>query len=422
MTRDSSEQVVIVGAGPYGLATAAHLRAIGMPVRVFGRVMSSWAEQMPAGMYLKSTPAASNIGAPIDGFRLADFLASDGQAPLGETEQVPVETFVSYGRWFARHLMPEVEPEQVQRLDVAGGRFRLVLGSGAEVSARQVVIAAGLGAMSTIPAELAAAVPDGPSPAAAVSHSSQHHDFARYAGSAIAVVGAGQSALETAALLHEAGADVTVLARNQVRFGLPPKPPARGARALLPQPASPLGPTWRIYPFSHAPAQFRYLPARVRVHLARTVLGPLGAWWLRDRVVGRLPTREHQQFRQVRSDGEKVRLAVTSGGGEPSELTVDHVIAATGYRVDLGRLSFIAPELNRAVRVLAGWPVLTSEFESSVPGLYFVGAEAASTFGPLMRFVCGSGFAARRVSAAVVGHAARLAVVPDLRWPEPSQV
>jgi cation diffusion facilitator CzcD-associated flavoprotein CzcO len=335
---------------------------------------------------------------------------------------VPAEVFIRYGRWFAKRLVPEVEPEQVQRIERADGEFRLTLGSGVRIAARQVVIAAGLGAMATIPPELAAAVPSGPSPAAAVSHSSQHHDLSGYAGARVAVVGAGQSALESAALLHEAGAEVTVLARGQVRFGLPPKPPARGAGRLLPRANSPLGPTWRIYPFSHAPGQFRYLPAQTRVHLARTVLGPLGAWWLRDRVIGHLPILEHRQLVDVRADdgdpGE-VRLMLASGG-ERSELTVDHVVAATGYRVDLGRLSFIAPEITRAVRRLAGWPALTSHFESSVPGLYFVGAEAASTFGPLMRFVCGSGFAARRVSAAVAGHAAASAPARNLWHPAPS--
>jgi len=420
--RDSSEQVVVIGAGPYGLATAAHLRAAGMPVRVFGRVMSSWAEQMPAGMYLKSTPTASSIAAPIDGFTLADFLASEGLAPLAENEQVPVELFVRYGRWFARHLVPYVEPEQVHRVDMAGRKFRLTLDSGAQVQAGQVVLAVGLGAMAAIPPELAAAAPAGPSPAAAVSHSSQHYDFSRYAGTEVAVVGAGQSALETAALLHEAGAGVTVLARDQVRFGLPPRPPAQGAGRLLPRANSPLGPTWRIYPFSHAPALFRYLPDRTRLHLARTVLGPLGAWWLRDRVAGRVPIRQFGQFMRVRADDGGVRLTLASSGGELSELTVDHVIAGTGYQVDLRRLEFIAPELRRAVRVLAGWPRLTAEFESSVPGLYFVGAEAAATFGPLMRFVCGSRFAARRVSASVAGQATRLAAASDVRWPAPSKL
>jgi hypothetical protein len=384
--------------------------------------MSSWAEQMPVGLQLKSTPAASNIAAPVAGFTLSDFLASEGLAPLAETDQVPADVFVRYGRWFARHLVPEVEPEQVRRVDMDGSLFALVLDSGEQIVTRQLVIAAGLGAMATIPPKLAAAVPGGPSPAAAVSHSSQHHDLSGFAGVRVAVVGAGQSALESAALLHEAGADVTVLARGQVRFGLPPKPPARGIGAMLPRANSPLGPTWRIYPFSHAPGQFRYLPAQTRVHLARTVLGPLGAWWLRDRVIGRLPVMEHQQFLGVRAEAGgqgAVRLELASGA-ERSELTVGHVVAATGYRVDLDRLSFIAPEIRRAVRRLAGWPVLTAHFESSVPGLYFVGAEAASTFGPLMRFVCGSGFAARRVSAAVAGRATAPAPARDVWHPVPS--
>ena len=392
---------VIIGAGPYGLSAAAHLRARGVPVRVFGEVMASWRRNMPAGMFLKSTPAASNLAAPAPGYGLADFCAATGRQPLTGTQIVPRELFIRYGEWFQRQLVPDVEALRVCRLEQAEGGFRLMLSDGQEVAAGSVVLASGLNGFAHVPPELAAAAaPLGLSPDGLVSHSSQHHDLSVFAGREVAVIGAGQSALESAALLNESGASVRVLVRGQPRFGLPPKPPRTGLAGMLPEPNSPLGPTWRIYPFSHAPFMFRYLPAETRLMLGRRVLGPLGAWWLRERVDGKLPVLPGHRVTGARAEGGKIVLTMASGAGR-RELAVDHVIAATGYRVDLGRLGFLAPELRDQVRCVAGWPHLTGSFESSVAGLFFVSLTAAETFGPVMRFVCGAGFAARRVTRAV---------------------
>jgi thioredoxin reductase len=326
--------------------------------------------------------------------------------PLSEHEAVPVELFSRYGQWFADQLVPDIEPRRVSRLERKEGRFQLTLDSGEQVEADTVVVAAGVTEFAYIPSELAAAAPAGPSPSAAVSHSSQHRGLSSFSGRTVAVIGAGQSALESAALLHEAGARVQVLARGQARFGLPPKAPAHGLMALLPRPRSPLGPTWRIYPFSHAPWLFRQLPAKVRIKLVKRVLGPLGAWWLRDRVVGKIPLREGQRVVEARPEGGKVLLTLDSAG-QRSKVTVDHVLAATGYRVDLAQLGFLGPDLRASIQTVAGWPCLSSSSESSVPGLFFAGLTAAGTFGPVMRFVCGSGFAARRISAAVAARASR---------------
>ena len=392
---------VVIGAGPYGLSVAAHLRARGVPVRVFGEVMSSWRMHMPRGMCLKSVPSASNLSTPLPGYGLADFCSARGVPPLTGNQVVPIELFVSYGEWFQQQLVPDVETLEVRRLDRVGRGFRLLLSDGEELFTEVVVMASGLNGFAYVPPELAvAAGQPGPRPEGLVSHSSQHRDLSGFAGREVAVIGAGQSALETAALLHESGASVQVLAREQVRWGAPPTPPRGGIAGRLPEPNSPLGPTWRLYPFSHAPFMFRYLPAETRIRLVRRVLGPLGAWWLRERVDGRLPVLDGHRVTGARPDGGKVTLTVASDEGT-DDLSVDHVIAATGYRVDLARLDFLAPELRGQVQCVAGWPHLTSSFESSVPGLYFTSLSAAETFGPFMRFVCGAGFTARRISESV---------------------
>jgi FAD-dependent urate hydroxylase len=413
MPISDSRPAVVIGAGPYGLSVAAHLRGHGVPVRVFGEVMTTWRDHMPAGMFLKSAPFASSISAPEPGYTLAAFCARSGRPPLGEEEPVPIDLFIRYGQWFAEQQVPDLEPRQVRSLERERDGFRLTLDDGEQLSTDTVVIASGVLDFAYLPEELAAAVPAGPSAANGVSHSSQHKDLSMFAGQDVAVIGAGQSALESAALLHEAGAKVQVLTRGEARFGSPPKPPAHGLMRLMPRPHSPLGPTWRIYPFSHAAGMFRYLPAQTRLKLVKRVLGPLGAWWLRDRVEGRIPVRQGLRIREVRPDGGKVVLGLETAAGQPSELQVDHVIAGTGYHVDLARLGFLGSDLRDRIQTLAGFPSLSPSFESTVPGLFFAGLMAAGTYGPVMRFVCGTPISSRHISAAVAGRTRWAGRVPE---------
>ncbi len=131
------------------------------------------------------------------------------------------------------------------------------------------------------------------------------------------------------------------------------------------------------------------------------MLGPSGAWWLRDRVDGKVAIRTgvtvQSALAQPDGGGARLSLATRNGGGDTLE--VDHVLAATGYRVGLDALGFLSPELTTSLRTVAGSPLLNGSFESSVRGLYFSGLAAAATFGPLLRFVHGSDFAARRIGA-----------------------
>ena len=235
----NSTPAVVIGAGPYGLSVAAHLRARGIQPRVFGDVMSSWRRHMPMGMCLKSTPDASSLSAPEPGFALPDYCASQGIRPLREYDVVPIQLFTQYGRWFQEQLVPDVEDESVQELRRTDRGFHLVLGSGEKIQTPTVVVATGITGVAYIPDELASITPGGPAATGPVSHSSQHNNLAGFGGAKVAVVGAGQSALESAALLHEAGAETMVLARGTARFGTPPKEPSsrRGHAAATALPA-----------------------------------------------------------------------------------------------------------------------------------------------------------------------------------------
>ncbi|MFI5530925.1 FAD-dependent oxidoreductase [Kitasatospora sp. NPDC051853] len=388
--------VTVVGAGPYGLATAAHLLGHRVPVRVLGEPMESWRERMPTGMYLKSSPSASSLSDPAGRYRLADFRAAEGRGPGGPADPVPVEEFVRYGLWFQQACVPDLERTAVRSVEAGRAGFRIALADGEEFTSARVVLATGLAPFPHLPAGLAPLVAAG-----LASHSCEHRDLAGLAGRRVAVLGAGQSALESAALLREAGAEPTVVARTgRLLFGEPPGTGGPAVRRLV-KPGSPLGPGWSLLAFARGPAAFRQLPDHTRLQLVRTVLGPSGAWWLRERVEGRVPVLLGRTLRSAEERSGAVRLTLGRPGGATETLEADHLLAATGYRVDLDRLPLLGPGTRRALRLLEGSPRLDADFQSSVPGLYFTGLAAAATFGPVLRFVCGTGHAARRIAGAL---------------------
>jgi hypothetical protein len=360
-------------------------------------------------MLLKSTPAASNISAARPGHTLQDFCRAMGEKPLvTDWDIIPSETFVRYGKWFQEQLLPDLEQVRVVSVDPSDGvdgGFRLKLDSGEQFQARGVVVASGLAGFAHTPDVLRTLTPDGPTAAGPVSHSSHHSDLGPFAGREVVVVGAGQSALESAALLAEAGASVRLLARGQhaVGFGDAPDKQSR----LRPQ--TPFGRAWSLYAFSYYAGAFRYLPVPLRLSLVRRVLGPLGAWWLRDRFEGKVQVSAGHALRSAQVDGSgKVVLSTTAPGGRAGEFAADHVLAATGYRVDLEALGFLGSDLRARLARTGNSPRLGAGFASSVPGLYFTGLPAAATFGPVMRFVCGTEWAAPRLAEAVARRCAGL--------------
>ena len=143
---------------------------------------------------------------------------------------------------------------------------------------------------------------------------------------------------------------------------------------------------------------FHCLPQRLRLHLVSTTLGPSGGWFIRDKVIGRVPLLLGYTPQRADIEGGRVRLHVRAPDGSEREVLAEHIIAATGYRVDLNRLPFLSAEFRSKIKAVNGTPVLSSAFESSIPGLYFVGIAAANSFGPVMRFAYGAGFAARSLA------------------------
>jgi thioredoxin reductase len=399
-------EIAIVGAGPYGLSLAAHLRAAGLPFRIIGRVMETWREQMPEGMLLKSDGFASDLSDPQGTFRLHHY-CEERQLPYHAT-CIPVElsTFAAYGAEFQRRMVPEVEDAKLVTLERGDGEFLLTLDTGETFVAHKVVLAVGISHYAHIPAVLDG-LPSG-STVGGLSHSSQVRQPAKFAGKNVAVVGSGASAIDLSALLHEAGATVTILSRrNALKFHDRPKDRERSLWEKLRRPGSGLGPGWKSRLLTEFPHWFRLLPVRMRLDLLHRLLGPSGGWPMRERVEGKVTVLSGVTLRGAEMREERVLLALSRENGVLEQLEFDHVIAATGYQVDLRRLPFLGEELRRRIRAVEHRPVLSSHFESSVPGLYFVGISSALTFGPMMRFAYGAAYTARRLERHLVQQAGR---------------
>lgn len=383
--------VVIVGAGPYGLSIAAHLAAQGVGYRIFGNPMSAWANQMPQGMHLKSEGFASSLADPEDRFTLANYCRQEGLTYKDAAWPVPLEMFVSYGLAFQKRFVPNLENKTVVYLQRSPLGFELQLHDGERIHARRVVIAVGISHFAHIPSTLSAL------PKEFVSHSCAHSNLEGFRDRRVAVIGAGASALDLAALLHEAGAAVQVIARRSVvRFHDPPQPRSAADRIL--KPMTGIGAGRQLYFYANAPVLFRWLPKRLRLDRVRKTLGPAPGWFIKDRVVGKVPLHLGFDITGAHIHDGRAILEVTDQGGGRNRFEFNHVIAATGYRVDLQRLDFLDRKIRETIRLTNQSPALSSNFESSVSGLYFVGVSAANTFGPLMRFACGARFTARRLS------------------------
>ena len=394
--------VAIIGAGPYGLSVAAHLRARGVDFRIFGNPMQTWLKHMPKGMHLKSEGFASSLYDPGSTFTLADYCKEQGLPYADIGTPVPLETFTGYGLEFQKRFVPELELQWVSSLRRSAVGFQITLGSGESFTARRVVVAVGLTYYDHTPAVLGA-LPEG-----FVTHSSKHGALDHFQGREVAVVGAGASALDLAALLHQVGASVQVIARvPKIRFHDPPENLDPSWLDRLRTPITGIGPGWKLFLCTNLPLVFRQMPDQFRLDKVRRILGPAPCWFTKEQVVGKVGLNVGVTITQATTQNERVTLQLTDSAGMRKTLTADHVIAATGYKPDLRRLKFLDSDVLSGIRCVEQTPYLSSNFESTVPNLYFVGITAANTFGPLLRFAYGAGFAAPRLAKHLARSASR---------------
>lgn len=378
--------VAVIGAGPYGLAASAHLRARGLGVRTLGRPMELW-EGMPPGMLLRSSWEASTISDPTGALSLDAYEAEYG---VRLERPIPLEDFLRYARWYRRSAVPEIDTRRVVALRRGAAGFELELDDGDSTAARRVVIATGPGGHARRPPQcdhLRAPL---------ACHTGELRDLGAFRGLSTVVVGSGQSAIELAALLHEAGAGVEVIARADAirwlrRSGWLHARDGMLRRLLYPQ--TDVGPVG-LSQLVARPNAFRRLPVPLGERIAYRCIRPAASGWLVERTRAVRVTLGGTIVSATET-GDGLRLALDDG----SVREVERLVLATGYDVRADRHPLLGSALGAQLRCRDGAPLLGPGFESSVPGLHFVGAFAAASFGPVMRFVSGTPFTGRALSA-----------------------
>src|SRR5262249_11919799 len=285
---------------------------------------------------------------------------------------VRLDDFCAYGLAFQQRFAPDLINERVVRLERARTGFTLHLSEGETFTAQRVVIATGLSHFEHVPSELAVL------PRELLSHSSAHVDIDRFRGRDVTVVGAGASASELATLLREAGANVRMIARKpsielHTRMQLP-----RPLGETIRRPLSPIGPGWKSRFFTDLPVVFHHLPNAVQKRLVKGFLGPAGGWFLRGRF-DEVPLLAGYQITGAEALGGRAILTLRSANGDARRIETEHVIAATGYRADIRRLPFVSAGFTSQLKFAGNVPELSSHFESSVPGLFFVGPAAVDS-------------------------------------------
>jgi FAD-dependent urate hydroxylase len=389
----STTAVAIIGAGPYGMSLAAHLRARGIEHRIFGRPMEFWSQIADAGgeRYLKSFCFGTNISTPTPGFTFADYSRPRG---LETFEPCLIEHFAAYGLWFQKQNVPCVEAANVANVAQEGVDFAIDLESGERCTASRLVVATGLGHFAHVPKALASL------PSLLVMHSSEIASFADFKGRDVAVIGGGQSALEAAALLNEFGARPQLIVREQTVLWQSRTVKERSLWRRLRSPISGLGSGPVAWALTNFPNAIHYLPDAYRTRFVKSHLPAEGAWWLRERVMNRVPIHLGMSAIEAREKQSGVELLIRDANNRgENRIKVDHVIVGTGFVVDVNRLSFLEAKLRTFIDCVAGAPRLNSAFEASIAGLHFIGPSSAMSFGPLFRFVVGAEYTVGVVSA-----------------------
>ena len=389
----SKTSVAIIGAGPYGLSLAAHLASQNIEHRIFGRPMQFWSQVAEAGSerYLKSYCFGTNLSSPSPGFSFADYNQPRG---LETFEPCSMANFTEYGEWFQQNNVPWAEPVDVARVARQGEGFAVTLANGERLAASQVVVATGLAYFANLPSVVASL------PSELVTHTSKISNFESFRGRSVGIIGAGQSALEAAALLHEAGAQPRLLVReSKVLWHSRIPQHGRSLWQRLRTPISGLGFGPKAWALTNFPGALHRLPEPMRTRFVLSHLPPEGAWWLRPRVENKVPIDLQTTIVEASEASGRVSLRLRdSGNGSERRLEVDHVIAGNGYDINVARLEFLEQTLRSSIECIERSPRLKANFESSAPGLHFIGPISAISFGPLFRFVAGAEYTAQTVS------------------------
>lgn len=374
-------ELLVVGAGPYGLGIAAYASSLGLDPLIVGRPMRFWREHMPAGMFLRSSWDWHYD--PYGVHTIETWLEATGRAK-DQITPFPLADYLEYATWFevANGLAPV--DCSIEHIDLrTDGRFDVIFDDGISVIARQIVLALGFAPFAYIPAEATALLPAGK-----MAHTVDFADFSHAAGKRFAILGGRQSAYEWAALLHESGAaSVDVIHRHRT-------PKFAEADWSWTSPV--------VDRIAAEPVWYRALDTTQKRRIAfrlwiegRSKVEP----WLASRLDS--PTVRSHPFRTIASADLETDDSVTLRFDAGNDLTVDQIVLATGYRADIHRVPMLAAgNMLDHIETIDGFPVLDAHFGLSIPGLFATSMLATRDFSPLFAFTV-----AVRASSRIIGDA-----------------
>ena len=372
-------QVLVIGAGPFGLSLAAHAKHLGIDHLIVGEPMAAWRNNMPQGMILRSHADWHLDAAEL---HTIERFCDERGVTVAAVEPLSRDFYLEYVDWFIENTAIAPIDQRVRRLDYRGGAFEAELEDGHAIRAAKVVLAVGFGSFKNIPARLSAMLP-----ADRLSHTCDLVEFDRFRDKRCLIVGGRQSAFEWTALLVEHGAQEVHVSHRH------PTPAFEDSE-------------WEwidavVTRFVEEPNWYRDLTGdgQARIHErfaeAKIKLEP----WLWPRIdkpnVHLWPETELQSATE---HGDGLRVELDNG----PRLTVDHVILATGYRVDMRNLAMLSPDLQAALTVKDGFPVLDSQLQSSIPGMFITSLPASGDFGPFFGFTVAVKASAKIITKALL--------------------
>ena len=375
--------LLIVGAGPFGLAMAAYAQHKNLEYLVVGKTMDFWKSNMPKGMILRS--ACDWHYDPFNQDTFERYLETRNLKPV-DVEPLALDFYLSYVDWFVKQKKIEVLPAWVQPLNYVPDTqpcFEAVLQDGETLTARNVVLALGFRYFKNVPEPYAELFPLG-----RFTHTCDLIDLASLKGRRVLIIGGRQSAFEWAALLSEQGADAINLSYRH------PTPAFQRADWSWVNPI--------VDAIAQDPSWFRRMrdeeKAQVNQRLwaeGRLKLEPWLAARLTKDAIKLFPESQVTGCRELPSS----ELEVSLNG---STLTVDQIILATGYKVNLEKVPLLAQgNILTDLETRNGFPILDEHFQSNLPGLFFTSMCATQDFGPFFAFTAGIRTSARLIGAAL---------------------
>jgi cation diffusion facilitator CzcD-associated flavoprotein CzcO len=394
MNRNLVADILVIGAGPYGLSIVAEAKRCGREVVVVGEPMAFWKHNMPNGMLLRSGRDWHLDAAEIHTF---DSFLDEERIPRKSGEPIPVEIFRRYADWFCMSKKIEVQSLRIARLRRVNGAFEAECESGETICARHVVATPGLEPFANVPTEFVSSISRD-----RISHTATLVDFRSLAGRRCLIVGGRQSAFEWAALIAEVGADsVDIVYRHET---------PQFTTSDWSFTDSIIENTLRV------PGWFRRL-GRSEQEAIEKRFWTVGRLQLEPWLAGRVQRKNIRLWpnsRLVKWSTNEVGIEAQLEGGE--KILADKAILATGYRVDLSKVRYLVEEVaSGRLKLNDGYPALDDHFQTSLPGLYITGQAATRDFGPCFGFVRGCIASARIVASALQrGRFAKHVVSPVL--------